>query len=307
MSALRIVKETKQIAFLAGSFAIILAAGVACTLVIPEPTGQPIVVTPVAYQSQTPVQAPISTSAQPTANTSPTPTPTPWPTATPDASISLATPTLSSTATPVETPTPRPTRIPTLRPAPTTEPTPSVMTGERAKFMAARGLSLSQKNLEGADLSNHSWGGINFSFANLREADFRGAILVRANLRHADLTGADLTGADLTGADFTGADLTGASFRDLSQLNWIDRELVLTGQLPPIPDWLFPPIAEESFVEKTEKGDRVAQGQEMLRWSGADWCRLTPTRKLMLRDYAVWLGDNIDDWLVRGARDRCPL
>ena len=104
------------------------------------------------------------------------------------------------------------------------------------------------QNLEGADLSNHSWGGVNFSFANLRGANFKGAILVRANLRHADLTGVDFTGADLTGADLTGADISGATFRDLSGLTWIDRELVLTGELPRIPNWLFPPLAEERFI-----------------------------------------------------------
>ena len=126
-----------------------------------------------------------------------------------------------------------PTPTPTPRPTPTTGP--SALTRETAIWRASRGLSLARQNLEGADLSNHSWGGINFAYANLRGADFTGAILSDSNLGHADLTGADLTGADLTGAitDW-------ATFRDLSNLNWIDRQLVLTGELPPIRDEFFP-------------------------------------------------------------------
>ena len=101
--------------------------------------------------------------------------------------------------------------------------------------------------------------------------------------------------------------MIGTTSRDLSQLNWIERELVLTGQLPFIPKWLFPPFTEEPFIAKTEKGDRVAQGQEMQSMSTRDWCSLEPTRKQMLMDYAEWLGHNIDDWLARGALDRCPI
>jgi len=150
-------------------------------------------------------------------------------------------------------------------------------------------------------------GGVNFSYANLRGVNFTGANLSCANLRYADLTGADLTGTDLTGALLTGIIMIGTTSRDLSQLNWIERELVLTGQLPFIPKWLFPPFTEEPFIAKTEKGDRVAQGQEMQSMSTRDWCSLEPTRKQMLMDYAEWLGHNIDDWLARGALDRCPI
>jgi len=167
-------------------------------------------------------------------------------------------------------------------------------------------ISMNGQNLEGADLSNHSWVKVNFAYANLRGVNFRGANLRQANLRHADLTGADLTGADLTDADLTGAVTTGATFKDLSRLNWIDRELVLTGELPLIPHWLFSPVTEEPFVWNAEYGDRVAQGQE-LRVSAQDWCWLNPTRKLTLMEYAEWLGNNTDDWLERGALDRCPL
>ena len=216
----------------------------------------------------------------------------------------MATSTLLPTATPLETPRSKPTRIPTLGPSPVTEP--SALTREAAIWRASRGISLHGQNFEGADLSNHGWDGVNFAYANLRGVNFRGALLRRANLRHADLTGADLTGADLSGADLTGAETNGAIFRDLSTLNWIDRELALTGELPRIPDWLFPPITSEPFVWKAEKGDRVAKWQE-LRLSAQDWCWLKPTKKLMLMDYAGWLGNDIDDWLERGALDRCPL
>ena len=159
-------------------------------------------------------------------------------------------------------------------------------------------------------MSNHSWGEINFAFANLRGADFTGAILRRANLRNADLTGANFTGADLAGADFTGADITGASFKDLSKLDWIERELVLTDELPRIPNWFFHPLAEEPFLLKAEKGDRVEQGQKF--WiDDRDWCDLEATQRLMVMDYVEWLGTTIDDWLdeqnrIRLVWDRCP-
>ncbi len=208
---------------------------------------------------------------------------------------------VTTTMIPTPTPTPRPTQ--------TTEP--SALTRETAMFRASLGISLSQQNLEGADLSNNSWGAVNFSFANLREVDFTGAILRYANFRHADLTGADLTGADLTGADFTWAETRGAIFRVLSKLNWIDREIILTGDLPRIPDWFFPPHAEERFIWSAEKGDRVAQGQEFWQWTRAEWCALSPTERLMVMDYVGWLGNDTSDWLdeqnfIRSAWDRCP-
>ena len=172
------------------------------------------------------------------------------------------------------------------------------MTREKAIFWASRGLSLYRQNLEGVDLSNHGWGGVNFSYANLRGVNFTGADLRRANLRYADLTGADLTGADLTGADLTGTDMTGTTSRDLSNLNWIELELALTVELPFIPKWLFPPFTEDVFILRAEKGDRVAQWQEMLSMGTGEWCELEPTRKQMLRDYAEWLGLKTDDWLA---------
>ncbi len=284
---------------------ILLLTAIACNTLQQEPT-EPILVTPVAFEPRVPTERP---TLLPRLEERPTPTPTPWPPATPDTSIPLATTTMSPTATPVETPPPRATRIPTLRPAPTAEQ--SALTRETAIFRASHGLSLSQQNLEGADLSNNSWGAVNFSFANLRKVDFTGAILRYANFRHADLTGADLTGADLTGADFTGAETKGAIFRDLSNLNWIDRELVLTGELPRIPNWFFPPLAEERFIGNAEKGDRVAQRQEFWLLSRGEWCGLSPTERLMVMDYVGWLGNDTSDWLdeqkeIRRAWDRCP-
>jgi len=281
---------------------ILLLTAIGCTLLqepTPEPT-EPVLLTPVAFQPRVLTVMP---TAFPRLEERPTPTPTPWPTATPDTSIPLATATLLPPTPPAEPPRSKSTRIPTLRPPTITES--SALTRETAIWRAMHWISLNGQNLEGADLSNHSWVRVNFAYANLRGVNFRGANLRQANLRHADLTGADLTGADLTDADLTGAVTTGATFKDLSRLNWIDRELVLTGELPLIPHWLFSPVTEEPFVWNAEYGDRVAQGQE-LRVSAQDWCWLNPTRKLTLMEYAEWLGNNTDDWLERGALDRCP-
>lgn len=266
---------------------------------------------PKAYPTLRPIVWAIPTATYVPTYPPATPTPTPWPTKVPKSEIVDAT---QQTPNPVPTPTPAPTpmSIPTTapRPTPIAVPTPvPALTRETAIWWASHGLSLSRQNLEGVDLSNHAWGGVNFSYANLSGADFTGAILRLANLRHADLTGADLTGADLSGADLTGADTTGATFRDLSDLNWIDREVVLTGELPRIPNWFFPPLTEEPIVTNAEKGDRVAQGQEF--WvGGKDWCGLKDTQRLMLMDYVVWQGQTISDWVdsqrLTSVMDRCP-
>ena len=50
-------------------------------------------------------------------------------------------------------------------------------------------------------------------YANLRDADLRGANLQDADLRDANLRDADLWGADLRGANLQGADLRGADLR----------------------------------------------------------------------------------------------
>jgi hypothetical protein len=250
--------------------------------------------------------------ATPTPTPLPTPTPTPEPTKVPKPEVvDRSTPTPEPTPIPTPTVTPNPDMGPgEITASPTGAPSPT-LTREKVIWMASHGLSLARQNLEGVDLSNNSWGGINFAFANLRGADFTGAILRFANFRHADLAGADLTGADLTGADLTGAETEGAIFRDLSDLNWIERELVLTGDLPRIPNWFFSPPAEEHFIWNAKKGDHVAQGQEFGLLSRGEWCELSPTERLMVMDYVAWLGNDTSDWLdeqkeIQQAWDRCP-
>ncbi|MEY3867281.1 MAG: hypothetical protein RLZZ338_1172 [Cyanobacteriota bacterium] len=93
-------------------------------------------------------------------------------------------------------------------------------------------LDFSGANLRDADLRLTILSGSNFARAKLIGTNFRGADLRGANLSEADLSGANLSGADLrganlsqtdlivadlrrvnlSGADFTGADLSGADF-----------------------------------------------------------------------------------------------
>jgi Tfp pilus assembly protein FimV len=69
-------------------------------------------------------------------------------------------------------------------------------------------------NLQDANLQEVNWSGANLQDANLRGADLKNANLRGADLQDADLSGADLSGADLQNADLSGADLSGADLRD---------------------------------------------------------------------------------------------
>jgi uncharacterized protein YjbI with pentapeptide repeats len=106
--------------------------------------------------------------------------------------------------------------------------------GPYANFQGAdfQGASMYGAYLDNADLTKAVFntpapgGKLRTSqITDLRDAEFKGAILVEANftaanlagalfdpskVRTTNLTGADFTGANLTGADFTGANLTGA-------------------------------------------------------------------------------------------------
>ncbi|MEM6529008.1 MAG: pentapeptide repeat-containing protein [Chloroflexota bacterium] len=74
--------------------------------------------------------------------------------------------------------------------------------------------TLSEVNLERANLSRASLWGANLSRADLREVNLSGAYLWGANLSRADLQGADLSGVDLWEANLSEADLQGV---DLSR------------------------------------------------------------------------------------------
>jgi uncharacterized protein YjbI with pentapeptide repeats len=73
--------------------------------------------------------------------------------------------------------------------------------------------NLIRANLREADLRGADLIRANLIRANLREANLRGANLIRADLSDADLSDADLSDADLRGADLIGADLHGADLR----------------------------------------------------------------------------------------------
>ena len=96
------------------TISVLMAMGVACSLRYSEPV-DPIAITPVAFQPQTPLQTAVATHT-PTPLAVATPTPTPWP-------IAFATPLPlpTATATPLSIPTAAPTR--TFRPISTPVPT----------------------------------------------------------------------------------------------------------------------------------------------------------------------------------------
>ena len=68
-------------------------------------------------------------------------------------------------------------------------------------------------DLEDADLRGAYLGGADLRSADLEDADLRGAYLGRADLRFADLEDANLRCANLEGAYLGGADLRGADLR----------------------------------------------------------------------------------------------
>ena len=108
---------------------ILIAAGAACSEAAPEPTDQPIVITPVAFRTQTPAERLDWREFMPSS----TPIPAAVVTATP-IPLAVATPTLTpwptATATPLPLPTATPLPVPTAAPAatrrPTNTPTPTV-------------------------------------------------------------------------------------------------------------------------------------------------------------------------------------
>ncbi|MDX6262048.1 MAG: hypothetical protein QOH84_3736 [Kribbellaceae bacterium] len=92
----------------------------------------------------------------------------------------------------------------------------------RTSELVRAGVSPTQVNHRGADLTSADLRG-----ADLRGADLRGADLRRADLRGADLRGVDLCGLDLRGADLRSAYLTAADLRgaDLTAADLIGTEL----------------------------------------------------------------------------------
>ena len=99
------------------------------------------------------------------------------------------------------------------KPTPTSTPTP-----KPTPACAEVGDSVSlyprpQVNLQGCDFANRQFSRMSdWGEADLRGADFSGAVLRYADFSFANLRNVNFTGALIDGADFTNADITGANF-----------------------------------------------------------------------------------------------
>ena len=87
---------------------------------------------------------------------------------------------------------------------------------------------------------------------------------------------------------------------DLSQLKWMDREYVLTGQYPLVPEWLeaiiFHQTPEGRLTRKLTPG---LEDQPLRSPSSQYWCqRLKPSERLKLLEYVVWMGFHLQDWMA---------
>ena len=79
---------------------------------------------------------------------------------------------------------------------------------------------------------------------------------------------------------------------DLSQLNWIERELYLTGELPLIPEWM-----PKGILEGPHEPGRISRQLEVKAPSVQTWCELLPSQRLKLMELVVWEGQDIYDWV----------
>lgn len=70
---------------------------------------------------------------------------------------------------------------------------------------AMRRITVGDRNLVSADLSNANMSGVYLLGSNLKDANLNGSNLSGAELRRVDFRGADLRNADLTHADLRGA------------------------------------------------------------------------------------------------------
>ena len=85
-------------------------------------------------------------------------------------------------------------------------------------FAQLRGANFREAHLQGADFSLAQLRGVDFREAQLQGADFTAADLRSAHFRDAQLYGADFTAAEVVWTDFDGADLRGAHLGDTKEL-----------------------------------------------------------------------------------------
>jgi uncharacterized protein YjbI with pentapeptide repeats len=83
---------------------------------------------------------------------------------------------------------------------------------------ALDGLNLSAMDLRGADLKRANFAGAVLAGADLSRVNLKGANLTGANLEGANLSEADLSNALLDGANLTRAELTGANLENCQGL-----------------------------------------------------------------------------------------
>ena len=107
--------------------------------------------------------------------------------------------------------------------------TQAVRIGLQAPGLDMRHASMAQMRLDNANLKGANFEGAIMHLANLQGANLQGATLTRSHLHAVNLRGANLEGANLLGASLLDADLSGANLKGAYLINTTMIQANLSG------------------------------------------------------------------------------